>query len=113
MVASVAQSSTGTARKRGPGRPFQKGQSGNPGGRPRALLTRALADTLTPQEAQDIIAAVKAKALGGDLQATAMLWDRLEGKAVARNESGDPGAFDADLSDVDTAQLRAALKRVK
>ena len=31
----MAENSTGTARRRGPGRPFAKGRSGNPGGRPR------------------------------------------------------------------------------
>jgi hypothetical protein len=30
-----AQNSETTARQRGPGKPFEKGQSGNPGGRPR------------------------------------------------------------------------------
>src|SRR5919109_631123 len=39
--ATVAENSDGSAssgkRGRGPGRPFKPGQSGNPGGRPRAL----------------------------------------------------------------------------
>ncbi len=33
----MAENSTGSAKKRGPGKPFQSGQSGNPGGRPKAV----------------------------------------------------------------------------
>jgi hypothetical protein len=33
----MAQNSVRTAKPRGPGRPFQRGQSGNPGGRPKAV----------------------------------------------------------------------------
>ena len=29
------------------------------------------------------------------------------------NENGDPGAFDIDLSEIDTTTLKRALKRVK
>jgi hypothetical protein len=45
----MAQSSDGSAkrRRRGPGRPFQPGQSGNPGGRPatKELAQRIAAET--------------------------------------------------------------------
>lgn len=94
------------------GRPFQKGQSGNPGGRPKQLLTKAIAETLTAADSKRIVQQVIARAKDGDLQAVQMLWDRLEGKAIARNESGEPGAFKLDLSDVDTKALKSALKRV-
>ena len=33
----MAQNSGTSAKRRGPGKPFQKGQSGNPGGRPREI----------------------------------------------------------------------------
>ena len=36
----MAESSTTTPKKRGPGRPFQPGQSGNPGGRPKGIAER-------------------------------------------------------------------------
>ena len=39
----TTESSTRSAR-RGPGRPFRKGQSGNPHGRPRGSLNKATAD---------------------------------------------------------------------
>jgi hypothetical protein len=35
MMLGVAENNTGTKLKRVPGRPFVKGQSGNPGGRPK------------------------------------------------------------------------------
>ena len=40
----MPENSTETAlksRRRGPGRPFKKGESGNPGGRPKGLAERA------------------------------------------------------------------------
>jgi hypothetical protein len=38
VVNNAAQNSTGTARPYVPGRPFAKGQSGNPGGRPKGIV---------------------------------------------------------------------------
>jgi hypothetical protein len=102
-----------TARKL-VGKPFQKGDARiNRGGRPKQLLTKALAETLTDADAKAITLKVIALAKAGDLQAAQMVWDRLEGKAIARAENGQPGDFELDLSDVDTKTLRAAFKRVK
>lgn len=39
--ALMAENSTISAKRRGPGRPFRPGQSGNPGGRPLGLAERA------------------------------------------------------------------------
>lgn len=103
-----------TATRKLRGKPFEKGDPRiNRGGRPKQLLTRAVADTLTEEDSRKIIGKVIAKAKQGDLQAVQMLWDRLEGKAIARAENGQPGDFEYDLSDVDSDTLRAALKRVK
>jgi hypothetical protein len=34
----MAENSTESVKRRGPGRPFAKGQSGNPGGRPKGVV---------------------------------------------------------------------------
>ena len=101
------------AKKRVVGKPFQPGQSGNPGGRRPAILSRAIVAKLTPEEADKIAAELIKQATGGDLHAIAMLWERIEGKVPNRNENGQPGEFDERLDDVETDVLRAALKRVK
>jgi len=104
-----------TAPKRVVGKPFQKGADPrrNAGGRPPALLTKAMQSVVTDADAEAIMKRVLTAAKKGDLQAVQMLWDRMEGKAVARNEQGEPGAFGLDLSDVDTDAIKAALRRVK
>jgi hypothetical protein len=107
----VAESTAPAARKRGPGRPFVKGVSGNPGGRRTPLFTQALQGKLTAARAERIAEQVLALAEAGDLEAIKLAWDRLEGKAVAREEQGGPGAFDLDLSAVETGVLKRALKR--
>lgn len=48
-----------------------------------------------------------------DRQAAEYLIDRVLGKPIARNEQGDPGDFDLDLSSLDADDLRAAFKVVK
>jgi hypothetical protein len=100
-----------TAPKKIVGRPFQKGADPrrNPGGRPKALLTAALSATLTEADARLIMQQVITDAKGGDLQAIQMLWDRLEGKAIGRNESGQPGEF-TGLEDLPLAELLALRK---
>lgn len=100
--------------KRIPPKPFVKGDPRiNRSGRPKQLLTRAIAATLTDKDAASIVKVVIAKAAGGDLEAVKLLWDRLEGKAITRNENGDPGTFELDLSDISTEQIKAALTVVK
>lgn len=103
-----------TAPKKVVGRPFQKGADPrrNLGGRPKAILTAALLATLTEADAEAIMTQVIVDAKAGDLQAIAMLWDRLEGKAIGRNEAGAPGEFtgleDKPLEEIiELAQRRA------
>lgn len=96
------------------GRPFQKGDDPrrNTHG-PRALpVTRALAMKMTDVDAEKIAAMAIERALAGDPWFVQFVTERLEGKAIARNENAGPGDF-ADLADVDTEQLRKALKVVK
>lgn len=102
-----------TAPKRVVGRPFQKGQSGNPGGRRPNVLSRAVFAKMTPEQADRIAEQLIAKAEDGESWAMQMLWERTEGKVPNRNEDGKPGDFEMDLSDVDTDAIKAALRRVK
>ncbi len=77
------------SRKRGL-KPFQPGQSGNPGGRPKktplADAYRGLLGRVVPGDrngrsyAEAIAGKVVAKALAGDIRAVQELADRVEGK---------------------------------
>lgn len=70
----------GTASKqRGPGRPFQPGQSGNPGGRPvgsRNATTLAV-EALLDGEAEAITRRAINAALAGDMTAIKLVLDRV------------------------------------
>jgi hypothetical protein len=79
---------------------WKKGQSGNPGGRRTQPLTTALRAKVTPEVAEQIVDVAISQALAGDAVARAWLADRLEGKAVARTEQGEPGDFGISLQDV-------------
>lgn len=69
-------------------KPFKKGQSGNPNGRPKKLpeLDKLLADVLSEEKdgitaAEAILKALRAKATKGDIRAAEVLLDRGWGKA--------------------------------
>ncbi len=103
-----------TGQKRAVGKPFQPGQSGNPGGRPKGrLLSAVLRQKLTDEDKEIIAQQIIDGAKRGELDKIRELFDRTEGKVPNRNENGEPGAFDELLDEVDTTTLKAALKAVK
>ena len=85
----------------------------NRGGRPPAVLSRALFSKLTPEQADKLATVLLEKAEAGESWAMEKIWERTEGKVPNKNENGNPGDFDIDLSDIPTTALKAALKRVK
>ena len=92
-------------------RPFPKGRSGNPSGRPKAVATQALRAELTDEDLRAIWRTCIDQAKAGDDRARQTILDRLEGRPVQRNEQDQPGTFD-ELDDIDTETLRRALRRM-
>lgn len=70
-----------------------KGVSGNPLGKPRAYLTKAVEFALTPERAAEIAETLIYRAVEGDMAAIQLLWNRLEGRELQRIEAGSPGSF--------------------
>ena len=61
------------------GRPFQKGQCGNPGGRPKGTRHHAtlLAERLMESDVPDVVRAVVDAAKGGDMTACKFILERI------------------------------------
>ena len=95
----VAENSAGKQR----GAPFQKGQSGNPSGKPPGTRNKAtmLAEKLMQDDARDIVRVVLEAAKGGDMTAARLVLER-----IAPVRKGRPVYF--DLPPVNTAADIAA-----
>ena len=74
------------SNQRGPGKPFKKGQSGNPTGKPKGARhkTTLLAEKLMQADAEAIVKAVLDSAKGGDMTAARIILDRI---APARRDN--------------------------
>lgn len=82
-------------------KPWPKGTSGNPGGRPKtAKLRDTLAKLIDDKDLGDkLMSKLVVMALSGDMRAMAMILDRIDGKVPDRIEVGDtdePPATDED-----------------
>jgi len=90
-------------------KPFKKGQSGNPNGRPRKLpeLDKLLADVLGEEKdgvtaAEAILKALRLKAAKGDTRAAEIILDRAYGKAqqTISHESNIPTKIEFIFADM-------------
>lgn len=103
-----AEKNKGKAARKAGGRPFAKGVSGNPAGRPKGALNRSsrVAALLFENESQEIARKAVALAKAGDMQAIRLILERLI--PVARERS-----IEVEMPTVTTAtDLPAAVSRL-
>ena len=97
------------------GRPFVKGQSGNPGGRPRVVAeVRELARAHAPEAITELVRLTKeAKSDTARIAAIKELLDRAYGKAtqLVTVENDEPSLTDMNLNEL-RAGLLADLERI-
>src|SRR6516162_8123007 len=75
----MAVNAGGKQPRRGPGRRFQPGQSGNPAGKLKGTKHRVtlLAEQLMADDAESVVRAVIKAAQGGDMVAAKLILDRV------------------------------------
>lgn len=75
----MTENAAAMQRRRGPGKPFRPGQSGNPAGKPKGTRHRAtmLAERLLDGEAEAMVRTVIEKAKQGDMVALRLCLDRI------------------------------------
>ena len=94
-------------------KPFKKGQSGNPGGRPKwKQITEILKSEKNQEKLEEMINVVFERALEGDMRAVEYISDRLEGKVATRLSVEKPSdepikVFDIEGLDFDKRPVAA------
>lgn len=114
MAENSAESSE--KKRRGPGRPFRPGQSGNPSGRPKMSEdVREMLKAATPKAVKLLVSV-----MDDDGQKTALRMDaaktiieRVYGKPLQPIDSTISGGLDVGLSDVDRQLLAKVEARLE
>lgn len=80
-MAFMAENSEPEPAGRGPGRPFPKGVSGNPGGRPKKLqrIQAAIERRATSRQVLELLESLRQLGLAGDVRASKLWFDRVLG----------------------------------
>lgn len=80
------------------GKPFQKGVSGNPSGRPKDALGPTVRRLLSAEKLEEHVQKVIAAADNGDMRAVQLLWERGWGKPAMADEDREAIANSSDPS---------------
>ena len=81
---------------------FEKGVSGNPGGRPKwKHITEMLKHEENQEKLEQLVHVIYDKALSGDMRAVEFIADRLEGKVATRLRVEKPSDKPIKVFDID------------